>query len=193
MKKYFSAALLSTLMALSACTKTNQLTLEQQLTNPLFAERYYDEMVDRMTELEIKKDPLLTDGRRGKYAMDAKEQAMIRGDEATRKRGQGTYGSFVTVNELTQGLALFVDSKLYLSSDFATYPGPSLHLYLTTAIDPRDIAFPDNTSIYLGVLQSPYGVGQYVVPKEAQQGVHRTVVLWDTKLQRLYGFAQLAK
>ena len=194
MKKFVHCLLaFSLLVPLASCTTKNQLTLEQSLKNPLFAERYGNEMTDRMTELEIQHDPLLKEGRKGKYAMDAKEQALTLGDAATKKRHEGTYGSFVTVKEETDGSVLFVDSMLYLSPNFATYPGPSLHLFITTIVDPRNVQFPDGTAIDLGRLESPYGAGQYAVPKNAKQGAYRTVVLWDTRLERVYSFAQLSR
>lgn len=65
-------------------------------------------------------------------------------------------------------------------------------MYVSNAVDPRDVNFPDDTAIDLGQLESPYGMQRYSVPgaeEEVQQ--YRTVVLFDKSLERIYGFAQL--
>jgi len=69
-----------------------------------------------------------------------------------------------------------------------------LHVYLTNAVDPRDVAFPDPSAKDIGLIASPYGAQSYALaltPDELKK--YRTVVLLDRELNRIYGFAQLSK
>lgn len=191
MKKIFLLPLLAFL--LTSCTSARPATTARLMANPLFAERYEDELVARMTEFDIRKDPALKDARMRRIIDDTRIAALAASQEIRKMIREGAIGSFVQVKEETQGTALFLGHTLYLSPDFTTYPGPSLHLLLTTVVDPRDVKFPDRTSLDLGLLLSPYGAQEYAVPETAKPETHRTAVLWDTKLERLYGFAQLAR
>lgn len=191
MKKLITLAL-STLL-LGACNAAGKnLSLETQLTNPLYTERYAETLVDRMVELEIREDPLLEDERKKKIADDARVKWLKIARDARKKQREGTQGNFITANEYAHGEVLYVDNTLYLGTTFESDPGPSLHLFLTTIVDPRDIEFPDETSLDLGRLESAYGAQQYPVPQVEDPLLYRTAVLWDTKLERLYGFAQLS-
>jgi len=192
MKKLIALAF-STLL-LGACSESGKsLTLETRLQNPLFAERYAETMVDLMVELEIQSDPLLEDESKKKIVDDTRRKWLKIGRDARKKQREGTAGHFIGTKEYTQGEALYVDNTLYLSTLFEAAPGPSLHLFLTAVVDPRDVEFPDETGIDLGRLESPYGAQQYNVPPVENPLLYRTVVLWDTKLERMYGFAQLGK
>ena len=68
-----------------------------------------------------------------------------------------------------------------------------MHLFLSESVDPRDIEFPDDSSVDLGPILSPYGAQRYAVPTTDPPQRYRTAVLWDMKLERLYGFAQLSE
>ncbi len=192
MKRLF--VLLLPLLVLAGCaSKPPQLTLEEALLNPLFAEQYYDMLVDLIVELEIKKDPLLEDKRKKATADEARRDALAKAKEATKVQREGTMGGFVPAKEFAKGEVLYRENRLFLGSTFETSPGPSLHLFLSTVVDPRDTAFPDDTSIDLGRLESAFGAQQYSVPPMDNPLLYRTVVLFDTKFERIYGFAQLSK
>ncbi|MBI3619449.1 hypothetical protein HY213_05460 [Candidatus Peregrinibacteria bacterium] len=178
---------------------TPHVTLEQHLHNPIFAERYWGELVDRMASLQMNDQKLLQDKTRAAIVDKIRQDALSREQDYTHKRHEAVIGNFVSVGEDTKGPAMFEGNTLSLGPGFETYPGPSLHVYLTMAMDPRDVTFPDATSVDLGRLESPYDSQQYDVPplpKPTGTGSvipphYRTVVLWDTQLQLLYGFVQL--
>ena len=187
-------AFLSVALLLIGCTAQvveNQ-PLDAQLQNPLFAEWYYEELVQRMVELEIKQDPLLQDATKKAVADSTRKEALQKSKEATKKQLQGTMGSLISILEETNGEVLFLNNHLYFGPDFAATPGISLHIFMTTAVDPRDVSFPDETAIDLGPLQSPYDPGMYAVPPVEDPLLYRTVVLFDTTLKRIHGFAQLS-
>lgn len=182
------------LLALAGCaSRPPQLTLEEELLNPLLAEQYYDTLVDLIVELEIKKDPLLENKRTKAIADETRRDALAKAKEATKAQREGTMGTFVPAKEFAQGEVLYRETRLFLGPTFETSPGPSLHIFLSTVVDPRDTMFPDDTSIDLGRLESTYSAQQYSVPSVDTPLLYRTVVLFDTKFKRIYGFAQLSK
>ncbi|MBI1813129.1 DM13 domain-containing protein [Candidatus Peregrinibacteria bacterium] len=190
-------------LALTACqpAPTPHVTLEQRLRNPIFAERYWGELVDRMVSLQMNDQKLLQYKTRAAIVDKIRLDALGREQDYTRKRHEAVIGNFVSIGEQVQGPAMLAGNALSLGPGFETDPGPSLHVYLTTVMDPRDVPFPDATSVDLGRLESPYDSQQYDVPlppKPSGSGSavpphYRTVVLWDSQLQLLYGFAQLSK
>lgn len=188
---------LSPLLAIAAfligCTAqvTESPTLDASLQNPLFAEWYYEELVQRMVELEIKQDPLLQDATKKALADSVRKDALQKSKEATKKQLQGMFGSFVSILEYVKGEALYVSDRVYFGPDFTATPGISVHVFLTTTVDPRDVTFPDPTAMDLGPLESPYESGSYGVPSVEDPLLYRTVVLFDTSLNRIHGFAQL--
>jgi hypothetical protein len=182
------------LLVLSACQKAgNVQTLDEHLTNPLFAERYAESVVDRLVELEIVKDPLLEDPAKKAY-LDAQRKRWL---EVTRDaraaQREGTSGNFISMGEFAKGEVLYARDTLSFDSLFEVDPLPSLHVFLTTVVDPRDVSFPDETALDLGPLGTPFGAQQYSVPPVENPLAYRTVVLWETKLERLHSFAQLNK
>lgn len=194
MRKFLITA--GTAILLASCTQKPvgpNATLEEHLHNPLFAEQYYETLVDRMTEFAIQKDPILEDEKKSAIIDDVRRDALSASQAARAKQREGTSGFFVTVHEFVEGEALYVDDMLYLGPTFHADPGPSLHLILSTAVDPREGEFPDEKALDLGQLQTPFGADQYVVPDVENPLSYNTVVLWDTKLERLHGFAQLNK
>ncbi len=76
-------------------------------------------------------------------------------------------------------------------------PGPEVYVMISTILDPRSESgasiFPDASAVNLGRLQTPYGAQTYVIPEASKDTVFRTVVLWDKRLERVMGFAQLAQ
>ncbi|MDD5026541.1 MAG: DM13 domain-containing protein [Candidatus Peribacteraceae bacterium] len=177
---------------LAGCSATRP-TLNDHLNNPLFAERYAEELVNRMTELEIQKDPLIEDVEKKAIIDQVREQWMERAKKARDVQREGMTGEFAEMKEYVRGRALLLGKTVYLSTTFESEPGPSLHFYLTTMVDPRDVAFPDPTAVDLGLLQSPYGAQTIAVPEAKDSSLYRTLVLWDASLERLYGFAQLSR
>lgn len=179
-------------LVLSACGGL-QTSIDRENMNPLAASRYGDELADTMANLIINNDPILQD-----VDMKSIVDAQIRlgkeiGQSARDKQSQGMQGAIIPVKADASGYVLYVDDTLYLSSDFQTKPGASLHAYMTTAVDPRDVTFPDATAIDLGVIQSAYGAQQYDVPPQKNPTLYRTFVLYDVRLKMIYGFAQLSK
>ncbi len=102
-------------------------------------------------------------------------------------------GPIIAVKEDVTGYVLHLDCTVFFSSDFTTSPGPSLRVFLTTTVDPRDVTFPDKSAVDLGPLQSAYGAQQYSMPGDDSAGALRTFVLFDTRLKSIYGFAQLSQ
>lgn len=180
-------------MLLAGCSPELSVQLQDRLENPLYAEQYYDLLLDRMVDLKIKEDPILKDSAKAKVVEDTRLDALMRTKKANTAQREGMIGAFVSGAEEAHGEVLLTESALYLGPTFETYPGPSLHVLLTTVVDPRDGVFPDPTSVDLGAIEDPFGPQTFAVPKLENSIAYRTVAIWDTELERLYGFAQLAK
>ena len=150
-------------------------------------------MVRAFTEMEIQKDPIMEDESKKDFIKSEKQKWLTKAKNATIEQLDGKSGHFIKWKEFTMGEVLFTYPKLYLGPTFETTPGPNLHLYLTTEVDPRDVEFPDETAVDIGVPLSPYGAQTYEVPELEDPSLFRTAVLWDKKLERLYGFAQLSE
>ncbi len=181
------------LLALTACGPAATVSLNDHMRNPLYAQRYWDELVDRMANMQIQNDPALKDADFAAEVDEIKRDALKASQDNRLRIRDGLQGSFITTKEETDGIALLLGNTLYLDTTFASYPGPKLHIYLTEAVDPRDVQFPDPTSLDLGELQNPYGDQEYVLPETSKNKAYRTVVLYDARLKRLYAFAQLAQ
>lgn len=193
MKKNLFLLLPLLLVSCKAVPGGSGITLEERLQNPLFAEIYYDILLDRMVELDIQDDPILKDADKAKIVEDTRRDALAKAKAANTKQREGMMGNFISVAEETKGEALFVDATLYVGPTFESNPGPSVHVLLTTVVDPREGTFPDETSIDLGPLESPFGSQAMAVPPMEDASKYRTVVLWDTKLERIHGFAQMSR
>lgn len=184
-----TAILITSISLLFAGCAGNQ----TQLKNPLTAARYGEELADTMANLVIANDPIAkTPEMQTRIHQIITEGKQITMDART-KTDRGMKGGLIPIKENTTGYALYLDDILYFSSEFETKPGPDLHVFLTTAVDPRDVTFPDKTAVDLGILQSPYGAQQYSVPPEKNPALLRTVVLYDLTVKRLYAFGQLSK
>jgi len=184
-------------MTLTACTQSLQEpshteSLDSRLSNPLFAEQYYEALVQRMVELAIQEDPILEDESKALIIEKARRDGLKKSNAAEQKQLPGNFGEFVGAKEFTRGAALYVKDMLFFGSGFETDPGPKLHIFLTTIVDPRDVTFPDETAMDLGLLMSPYGAQRYAVTPVENPTLYRTVVLYDKALERVYGFAQLS-
>lgn len=192
---YTSKPLLLAILLLTACSQKVAIespTFEHNLQNPFFAERYAEQLVDRIVELKIDQDPLLEDPDIAKTVEDNRTYWLEKAREASKAQRDGKRGYISQMQEYAKGEVLYYDDHLYFDTGFETEPGISVHVYLTTVNDPRDVEFPDETALDLGQLSSPFGAQEYTVPPVLEDpNPYRTVVLWDTTLQRLHAIAQL--
>jgi hypothetical protein len=172
-------------LLLSSCGSVN-------LDNPITKARYGDELADLLADLIILKDPIAAKEDMKEQIQAEIAKAKETADEGREEMERGMQGPIIAVKESVTGYVLFLDDRFYVSSDFDSPPGLDLHVYLTTAVDPRDGTFPDDSAVDLGKLKTPYGQQTYNAKLENPE-TYRTFVLWDKKLKRLYGFAQLAK
>lgn len=183
---------LSLAIALVGCSQT-QYTPDQSalLNNPLYAEQYSEQMVDRMVNLEIFNDPILEDRAIKNYADDTKEQWLKVAKTARALQREGLKGTLIPMQEYVEGEVLYHNDTVHFAPHFIVAPGPSLHVFLTKVIDPRDDVFPDETAIDLGFMAVPYAAQSFAVPPVETPEEYRALVLYDVKLKRLYGFAQI--
>lgn len=194
--KYLLSAL--TLVSLAACTAAPQgplaMPLQERMRNPLVAERYWSEMAEHMADFVRMADPIVKDSLKLAIIDAERLRALDRVAEARALKSEGISGVFLQVSrDTSMGEVLLRGNTLSFGTAFLVDPSPSMHVYLTTVVDPRDAAFPDATSVNLGALQTAYGSQEYAVPADEQNDKFRTAVLYDTKLERLIGFAQLSK
>ncbi|NOS66900.1 MAG: hypothetical protein HOO67_00820 [Candidatus Peribacteraceae bacterium] len=197
MKTFLTTLSLIPLLASCSTAPSGPLSmpLQERMNNPLVAERYWSEMAEHMADYvrmgdAIAKDPV-------KLAIIDAERlhALDRVAEARILKEEGTSGVFVQVtpHETAIGEVLLRGTTLSFGTSFLVDPTPSARVYLTTMVDPRDGQFPDQTGIDLGELQTAYGAQEYALPDGTRTDALRTAVLYDTKLERVLGFAQLAK
>lgn len=168
-------------------------SIAEQNRNPLTASRYGDELADSLANLIINDSPVIKEpGMQDLVTKEIARAKEIAADARILQR-EGMMGVLIPVDGQTTGYALYLDDILYFSSDFEIKPRLSIHVYLTTTVDPRDAAFPDPTAIDLGMLQTTYGAQKYAVPRQDESELLRTLVLWDETLKQIVGFAQLAR
>lgn len=193
LSRHFVPLLLVTGM-LAGCGRTAESpSVELLLQNPLFAERYAEELVDVLTELEIIQDPVLEKENAKDKIASLKTDWLAIARDARASQRNGLLGDLLSMGAFTKGETLLTPTTLYFGPTLEVAPGPSLHVYLSEHIDPRDVEFPDASAIDLGVLPVPYGATALQLPKDIGDIIRfRTVVLWDVTLNRLYGFAQLS-
>ena len=187
-------------LALVACGNTAQLPQQNDvrnalLRNPLYAEYYYDDLTQQMVNLALKGDPILNEPRIQQLVDRTRNRSLEHANEAIDAQFEGSMGLFISERELVGGEVLVHNNTLYFGPNFNAAPGPSLEVFLTTVLDPRDAEFPDDSAVNLGLLQNQYGTQSVSIPDHPRTGTGRlkTVVLWDTELDLLYGFAQLEK
>jgi len=197
--KRFVPIIATACLLLASCTKpalpTGQANPnpETLMENPLFVERYAEELVDSMAEMKIQNDPILEESGKEAVIDTTRVFWMERAKEARRAQLEGRSGVFLPAKEFAKGEVLFLGQTLFFDTLFEATPGPELHVYFTTIVDPRDVEFPDETAIDLGVIQSAYGAQSYELPVLENPILYRTVVLWDAQLERVYGFAQISE
>lgn len=197
MTSVFRAPAIALALLLAACTSAPGgpigLPLQERLRNPLVAERYWSDLAEHMADFTRTGDPITKDPVRMATVEAERLRALERVEQSRALINEGRRSHFqsVSVNEDAMGFVLVREGIVSLDPSFLVRPGPSVHLYLTTALDPRDAPFPDPTSLDLGQLQTAYGAQEYAIPEGQQNPAFRTVVLYDPRLQRLIGFAQL--
>ncbi len=188
-----------TVLLLAACASSPSgplsAPLQDRLRNPLVAERYWSEMAEHMADFTRMNDAIMKDPTQAAVIEAERTRALERVTQARTLIKEGLSGSWqaVALTEDVNGVALLRDHMLYISSAFETRPNPSVYMYLTRMVDPRNGAFPDETSLNLGQLQSAFGEQEYAIPEARQSEEFFTAVLYDTRLRRLMGFAQLGK
>ena len=186
----------SSALLLSACGRPAtavSVSLEQRLANPLFAEYYFDDLVERLVDLDIQNDASLEDAGIKNAADAARREGLQAAKNATKKQNEGVQGMMIPGKDFAQGEVLIVDDMLYFHPQFIATPGVDVRIYLSEALDPRDGDFPDASAVEVGPLQSPYGDQSYALQPsaEGERPAFRSLVLWDAALERLSGFAQL--
>ena len=194
MKKLFICSI--ALLPLTACfgpPSDQSAMLQQQIENPLFLERYAEEMVDSMVQMAINEDPILDEANKASVVEQNRTYWLEETKKARREQQEGRGGTFIPIKAYAKGEVLLAsDGHLYIGPMFESTPSPSLHVFVSSVIDPRDIEFPDETSIDLGLIHTSYGVQTYKLPEDMENlMVYRTVILWDTDLERLQSFAQI--
>lgn len=181
-------------LVLAGCATTSDskdVSLDYLLTNPLFAERYADEMVDVLVEFKIQEDPILEDKKKADLVEQKRSKWLEVARNATKNQRDGYIGNYIIHKAQGRGEFLYLQDVLFVDSVFNVTPGPNLQMYMTTEVDPRDVEFPDETAIHLGDLKTPYGAHNYNVPAQEDTKAYRTVVIWDADLEQIWGFAQL--
>lgn len=188
----FLTVLALTPLLLTACSRAPAVgeDLEQKLGNPLYAKQYYREQMDYMVSLVIRNDPQAMSGATADLINDARISSLDKARAASALELTGARGTFAGPMREVTGNVVLLNDTLFIGPDFATSPGLDLRMLLTNT-DPSDIAFPDATTTDLGPLKDAFGAQSYIVPPEAQNAA--MVVLWDAKLKRLFGSAQLAR
>ena len=184
--------LLSFLLLLTACSALPLTrSAQQRMKNPLYAQQYYAELVDHFVNLQVQADLALQDATIAAKVNRARREALQQSQEAAAIVNGGSTGTFNSIREETRGTALALEDSLYISPDFMTVPGGTLRVFVTRAVDPRDSVFPDETAVDLGPLETPYGDQVYALPLSFKGIDQFTVVIEDTMIKRIHGFAQL--
>ncbi len=189
----FIIVLATASVALAGCGGARLTTIERENDNPLVAARYGDELADGEANLIIQNDPILKEpGMQDKISKEIERGKKIAQD-ARDLMSRGMQGGIIPLNDNVGGNALYLNDILYFSSDFYCRPSASIHVYLTTVVDPRDVTFPDPTAIDLGPLQYNFGAQQYAVPYQSKPELLRSLAIYDTSIKRLFALSQLSK
>lgn len=192
MKKLLSVLLVIPFL-LTGCSGAATSVRDVHMSNPLVAEEYWTELTQTMVDLILNEKADLQKQGTFELVDGLRQEYLKRTQEAIAKRKTGLLGSFVSIKQNVGGVVLVEKTgKIYLSANFLSDPGPSLHWYLTEANDPRDGTFPDSTALDIGEEQSPYSAQTYSFNPANWRKDFRTLALYDKTLKRLYGFAQLS-
>jgi len=193
MKKITLTLLGASLATLTACaSRTPDMTMNDLLKNPLFAEFYYEDLTNQLVSLELNEDEATKDPDK-KAMIDAlRTESLRRANEIEKVQTQGKTGAFIQAKDIVQGEVLLLDGTLFFGPEFIGTPGVDVRVYLSTMLDPRDEGFPDANAVDLGPLHTFYGEQWYEVPEPPEGVDYRSVVLWDADLERVSSFAQIS-
>ncbi len=180
-------------LLLTACGTTTGALQKDNLKNPLYAAQYYADLTERMVNLELQKDPVTKDARKKAIIDQTRKNGVANEQRAASVKAQGQEGTFVSDSGLVRGEVLLLKHTLFFGVDFAAVPGPELHVFVSTVLDPRDVRFPDSTAVDLGPLPDVFGAQSMSIAETADLSKMRSAVLHDVKLGQMYGFAQLSK
>ncbi len=180
--------LLSLTLLLAACGTGSWPAPADLAQNPLYVYAEQSLLTQHLANVEIK------DGQ-GSGSLAGQRQVSIRASQdAQAIIASGWSGMFVPAADEVSGAALLLDGTLFFGPDFMLPPGLDVHVYLSSAVDPREGVFPDETALDLGRLATPFGAQAIALPQGTPtDGTLRTVVLRDEALGRLMSFAQLSR
>lgn len=184
--------LLSPLLLAACAPAGDGVTFERLMDNPLYAERYYDDLTEEMVNLVLQEDPVLQDEEMKARIEETRVESLRAAEKAVERQDEGLFGQIVSDYSYAKGEVLLLDGILYIGPDFETFPGMDLRVYLSSVLDPREGVFPDESAVELGPVKNLYGEHAYEVPA-GNDGNLRTYVLYDAELKRVYGFAQLSE
>lgn len=114
-------------------------------------------------------------------------------EDATRERKNGLLGQFIPHKQFTRGFVLVrpKDGIIFTGTTFESAPGPDLHLFASELSDPREGVFPDDSAVDLGLMGYTYGPQTMTFDATLWNDNFRSLIIYDVKLKRLYGFAQI--
>lgn len=180
-------------LALAACGSAPAAGLTPRdalMANPLYASHAYDTLIAAITEMQIDGDKALSGALVGR-AQSAKERTLALKDYVSEREREGLFGSFIPVAYDAAGDVLVEQDRLWTSVDFYVTPQLQPRVYLSGALDPRDLPFPSESDIDLGDLPSAFGpLGIALPPRDLDI---RSVVIWDAVTKRVLAFAQVAR
>ena len=185
--------LLTSVLLLAACSALpkGDVSFQDMIKNPLFAQNYYSDLTEHFVNLQIHNDPSMSDAAMKKIADSARAEALAKAQEASTIVNAGIHGDFIGAGEEVRGIALLADGNLYFGPDFMVIPAGELHVYTTLSADPRDGTFPGEQDTDVGPVKLAYGAQTYVLPPVTEKPGQMTVVLYDKMLKRIHAFAQL--
>jgi len=180
------------LLLLTACTAPKSTDLTDLLKNPLYAEQYYDAQVEHMVDLLINSGALVKDNAVKSAIDNTRLEGVKLARVATDLQATGKMGGIMSDTAEAIGEILLLGNKLYTGPDFQMRPSIDTHVYLSTAQDPRDGTFPDDTAVDLGPVRSSFGASTYDVSvSEEEMATLRSFILYDKAMKRILGFAQV--
>lgn len=194
MKPFSLTLAIVSLTILTGCTvqiPTDNVALQQRLENPLFAERYSEDLNDRLVYIQINDEAINTNDDLMKTIDATKDKWQKVSDDASQKRFEGKYApfNFLSNTDFVQGSALYYNGVLYLSSDLDIRATEDVSLYVSSKPDPRIGEFPSAEDTFVTVLESPFGAQRYETPIDPD--AIKSFVLYDPMLKRIMSFGQV--
>lgn len=163
-------------------------------SNPLVEEQRATELAQVMVQMIVNEKAALL----GDDLFDEVDRLRIGAGQqieaATKERKNGLLGQWNPHKQRALGFTLVrpKDGVIFTGTTFEADPGVELHIFATKTVDPRTVEFPDAESKDLGLLLFPYGAQTLTFDPALWDEDFRTLVLYDVKLKRVYGFLQLS-